>query len=110
MSHTVLTVSSTTLSEMKTHYASQAASKLPTGAVFTAKTAACTITGYRSGKVLFQGKDALQEAAKWQGETAKAAPAKQKNRCLPYCHLGSLKCPSSAVTKSVPVIILAQSR
>ncbi|HEY9578123.1 MAG TPA: ribonuclease HIII [Pseudobacillus sp.] len=78
MSHTVLTVSSTTLSEMKTHYASQAASKLPAGAAFTAKTAACTITGYRSGKVLFQGKDALLEAAKWQGETAKAAPAKQK--------------------------------
>ncbi|MEK4028592.1 MULTISPECIES: ribonuclease HIII [Bacillaceae] len=78
MSHTVLNVSSTTLSEMKTHYASQATGKLPAGAIFTAKTAACTITGYRSGKVLFQGKDALLEAEKWQGEQAKAAPAKKK--------------------------------
>lgn len=78
MSHTVLTVSTTTLSEMKKHYASQSAAKLPTGAVFAAKTADCAITGYRSGKVLFQGKGAASEAAKWQGETAQAAPARKK--------------------------------
>lgn len=78
MSHTVLTVSSTTLSQMKAHYARHSAAKLPAGAVFSAKTAACAITGYRSGKVLFQGKEAQTEAAKWQGETAKAAPARTK--------------------------------
>ncbi|OCA92340.1 ribonuclease HIII [Pseudobacillus wudalianchiensis] len=78
MSHTVLNVSSTTLSKMKTYYNSQSTGKLPAGAVFAAKTSACAITGYRSGKVLFQGKDALLEAAKWHGESTKAAPVKKK--------------------------------
>ncbi|MFK2824578.1 ribonuclease HIII [Bacillus sp. B190/17] len=78
MSHTVLNVSNVTLSQMKAHYAAYSTGKLPAGAVFAAKTSACSITGYRSGKVLFQGKEAQSEAAKWPGETAKAAPAKQK--------------------------------
>ncbi|WP_203361533.1 ribonuclease HIII [Bacillus sp. REN10] len=78
MSHTVLTVTNRTLEEMKKYYEVHATGKLPTGAVFAAKTANCSITGYRSGKVLFQGKGAGTETARWSGETA-AAPAKKKN-------------------------------
>ncbi|WP_100402148.1 ribonuclease HIII [Bacillus sp. FJAT-42315] len=76
MNHTVLKVTNRTLEEMKKHYASDATGKLPTGAVFAAKTSNCSITGYRSGKVLFQGKGAGTEAARWSGETA--APTKKK--------------------------------
>ncbi|KAB7706000.1 ribonuclease HIII [Bacillus aerolatus] len=78
MSHTVLNVSNSALSQMKDHYSAHSTGKLPPGAVFAAKTAACSITGYRSGKVLFQGKGAEAETAKWQGKTAKAAPANKK--------------------------------
>ncbi|WP_100331788.1 ribonuclease HIII [Bacillus xiapuensis] len=78
MSQTVLKVTSAALQKMKTHYESYSSGKLPAGAVFAAKTAHCSITGYRSGKVLFQGQHAAEEAAKWQSETAAASPAKQK--------------------------------
>lgn len=37
----------------------------PTGAVFSAKTINCSITAYKSGKVLFQGKNPEIEADKW---------------------------------------------
>ncbi|MGM7636455.1 ribonuclease HIII [Bacillus sp. Hm123] len=76
MNHTVLKVTNRTLEEMKKHYAGAATGKLPTGAVFAAKTSNCSITGYRSGKVLFQGKGASTEAARWSGETA--APVQKK--------------------------------
>ncbi|WP_338750540.1 ribonuclease HIII [Bacillus sp. FJAT-52991] len=77
MNHTVLKVTDRTLEEMKKHYAGSATGKLPTGAVFSAKTTNCSITGYRSGKVLFQGTGAGTEAARWSGETT-AAPSKKK--------------------------------
>lgn len=77
MNHTVLKVTNHTLEEMKKHYAGTATGKLPTGAVFAAKTSNCSITGYRSGKVLFQGKEAGTEASRWSGETT--APAQKKN-------------------------------
>ncbi|KKB34815.1 ribonuclease HIII [Bacillus thermotolerans] len=78
MSHTVLKVNSSTLSEMIRHYAPHAKDKLPPGTAFTAKTPTCAITGYRSGKVLFQGKGAEQEAAKWEGTAAKSSPSLKK--------------------------------
>lgn len=46
---------------------STANSKLAPGAVFHAKMPGVTVTGYRTGKVLFQGKLAAQEAARWRG-------------------------------------------
>jgi ribonuclease HIII len=59
------------INEMKRHYASYITEHLPTGALFVAKLANCTITAYRSGKVLFQGKEAAQEAARWTNNTEK---------------------------------------
>lgn len=50
---------------MKQHYASNIVPHLPQGALFVAKLSGCTITAYRSGKVLFQGKDAEKEVGRW---------------------------------------------
>lgn len=55
-----------TIQEMKRYYASNLIEKLPQGALFVAKLSGCTITAYRSGKVLFQGKDAEKEAGRWE--------------------------------------------
>ena len=64
--------------KMKTYYASALVDKLPPGSVFSARPAICTITAYKSGKVLFQGSQAEIEAVKWQ-EGAKVAPAQKKS-------------------------------
>lgn len=74
MSHTVLIVNEATLQKMKDHYGVPA--KLPAGAVFAAKVDGCSVTGYRSGKVLFQGKEAQIESAKWEGQAAASKPKK----------------------------------
>lgn len=68
MSHTVLIVTNATMQKMKNHYG--VSSALPPGAVFAAKVDGCSVTGYRSGKVLFQGREAERESAKWDGEAA----------------------------------------
>jgi ribonuclease HIII len=49
---------------------------LPPGSVFRAKRSACTITAYKSGKVLFQGKDAEGEASKWSSSSEPVAAKK----------------------------------
>lgn len=50
---------------MEKHYEGNKTAKTPPGAVFSAKANGCTITAYKSGKVLFQGGSAELEAAKW---------------------------------------------
>lgn len=50
---------------MKEYYQNRLSDKIPPGSVFAAKTPACAITAYKSGKVLFQGNDCEKEAAKW---------------------------------------------
>ncbi|MBU9721185.1 MULTISPECIES: ribonuclease HIII [Bacillaceae] len=67
MSYEVLKVSKKTLDDMKKDYQNFLKVPAPQGAVFAAKTGGCSITGYQSGKVLFQGKEATMEARKWQG-------------------------------------------
>ncbi len=76
MSHAVIKVSADQIAKMKLHYTSYLQPKLPQGSIFSAKTSGCSITAYRSGKVLFQGKEAETEAAKWGGplDAAKKAP------------------------------------
>ncbi|WP_041808328.1 ribonuclease HIII [Evansella cellulosilytica] len=64
MSHEVLKVNNETLTKLKNYYIADLKTP-PQGAVFSAKTKDCTITGYKSGKVLFQGKGASLEAGKW---------------------------------------------
>ncbi|GGJ70604.1 ribonuclease HIII [Anoxybacillus voinovskiensis] len=65
------------IQEMKRYYASNLVEKLPPGALFVAKLSGCMITAYRSGKVLFQGKDAEKEVGRWDGRDS--GQAKEEN-------------------------------
>lgn len=78
MSHVVILVNTSQMMKMKDYYTSTLVEKLPPGSVFSARPTNCTITAYKSGKVLFQGNRAEAEAAKWQ-DTAKSAPLQEKN-------------------------------
>ncbi|WP_306452912.1 ribonuclease HIII [Terribacillus saccharophilus] len=60
-----------TIQQMKVNY-SRTEKPAPPGAIFSAKTPSCSITAYKSGKVLFQGKAPETEANKWG--TASAPP------------------------------------
>ena len=79
MSQSVLQLSTDLINKMKIHYQKQLKQPTPPGAVFAAKTDGAAITAYKSGKVLFQGKAAEQEAAKWAASSKKAAPQKAKS-------------------------------
>ncbi|WP_088042957.1 ribonuclease HIII [Bacillus sp. EAC] len=76
MSNIVLTVSQSTLLNMKEHYKSSLQSKVPQGGIFMAKPNGCTITAYKSGKVMFQGSNCEIEVNKWEGKSAISAPKK----------------------------------
>lgn len=65
MSQVVLKLSMPDIVKMKSHYEDQLTDKLPPGSVFSAKTANCSITAYKSGKVLFQGSGSESEASRW---------------------------------------------
>ena len=65
MGNVVLNLEMKKINEMKNFYAKQLLDKNIPGSVFAAKTSACMITAYKSGKVLFQGNDSESEAGKW---------------------------------------------
>jgi ribonuclease HIII len=65
MGNIVLQKKTEEIKKMKEYYSKFLIDKLPPGSIFAAKTASCAITAYKSGKVLFQGKDGETEAAKW---------------------------------------------
>ncbi|MDQ0270057.1 ribonuclease HIII [Cytobacillus purgationiresistens] len=65
MSNVVLIKKIEEINQMKKHYKSFLSEKQPPGSVFSAKTPACSITAYKSGKVLFQGGGSETEAKKW---------------------------------------------
>ncbi len=60
MSHSVIKVPLSAIDQMKMTYSGSLTASVPQGAVFQAKPPGCTITAYKSGKVLFQGKNARQ--------------------------------------------------
>jgi ribonuclease HIII len=66
LSNTVIKAAESVMKEMERFYSASLLDKIPNGALFAAKLPDCTITAYKSGKVLFQGKAAGQEAARWQ--------------------------------------------
>ncbi len=76
MSQTVIKTSETELHKMKEYYKSSLKPNPPSGAIFAAKVEDCSITAYRSGKVLFQGKAHNDEASKW----GKGIPSKEKGK------------------------------
>ncbi len=65
MSHAVIKVSADQIAKMKLHFTSYLQRKLPQEVCLRLKLG-CSLTAYRSGKVLFQGKEAETEAAKWE--------------------------------------------
>ncbi|MGM7682489.1 ribonuclease HIII [Cytobacillus sp. Hm23] len=68
MANSVITVDIATINKMKKHYENISGGALPPGAIFIAKGPTFTITAYRSGKVLFQGKEGSQEAQLWESQ------------------------------------------
>lgn len=84
MSQVVLKMSIEEIEKMKHHYQSLLSEKNPPGSVFSAKTNSCTITAYKSGKVLFQGSGSASESSKWGNPVqAKAKTTKKEASSLP---------------------------
>jgi ribonuclease HIII len=84
LANTVIQANSALTMKMKDHYKDTLVSKLPPGAVFSAKPAGCTVTAYKSGKVLFQGANGEAEALKWgSAETPKAKSPSKGTTTLP---------------------------
>lgn len=106
MSNTVLTVTSKKIAEMRAHYQSSIVNKTPPGGVFVAKPNGCTITAYKSGKVLFQGQGADIEASKWaSGETSstttKASTTPRKKNASPGLQMGKYSPPPNISQLSI---------
>lgn len=66
----VLKVTPTQLTQLANHYTTAPQKGLPKGTCFQVKLPGVTVTGYHSGKVMFQGKLAQQEAARWSNVSA----------------------------------------
>mgnify|MGYP002734276547 CR=1 FL=1 len=82
MGNTVLTLTPDAIKKMNDYYAKFLNPVTPQGGIFAARTPSCSITAYKSGKVLFQGKDAEKEAARW-GTPSITAPQKKAGSHLP---------------------------
>ncbi len=65
MGNIVLNLEMNKIMEMRNFYKKNILDKNIPGSVFAAKTPACMITAYKSGKVLFQGNDSEKEANRW---------------------------------------------
>ncbi|WP_409251576.1 ribonuclease HIII [Bacillus sp. SCS-153A] len=83
MANTVLQCTTAKINEMKAYYKNSLQDKMPPGSVFTAKVPGCTITAYRSGKVLFQGGSGQEESQKWGTAQASAPSKNSKSKTNP---------------------------
>lgn len=79
MNTIVLKLSNVQLDQLKTHYATKSVPNKNPYTLFVAKKNGVTITGYTSGKVMFQGPNAQSEAAKWDKAQASIKPNDNKN-------------------------------
>lgn len=64
---------------MRMQYENNILTKVPQGGIFIAKLPSCTITAYKSGKVLFQGANAKSESSRWVKD-ATVAPKSSKKK------------------------------
>ena len=71
MANTVLTLPNEKITQLTSHYKHRETPATAPGAIFMAKLPGCTITVYKSKKVMFQGANHAVEASKWG--TAQAA-------------------------------------
>jgi ribonuclease HIII len=94
----VLLLSSSLIQKMQKFYKDDLQSKLPPGAIFSAKPINCTVTAYKSGKVLFQGANHQEEAAIWSeftkaslnspsSKTLNQTPAKQASKKVDFSRM-----------------------
>ncbi|OQM45640.1 ribonuclease HIII [Anoxybacillus sp. UARK-01] len=79
MANYVIQATESTIKRMEQYYNSYITGHLPAGALFVAKKNGCTITAYRSGKVLFQGKEAEKEAQIWSIPASQQPTLKEQN-------------------------------
>ncbi|MFE8696953.1 ribonuclease HIII [Cytobacillus sp. FJAT-53684] len=88
MSNVVIIKKLNEIEEMKIYYQTYLTDKYPPGSVFAAKTPSCSITAYKSGKVLFQGGNSTAEAAKWGESLSASKPAHTAKKAnTPGSHL-----------------------
>lgn len=110
MSHSVIKVSLSAIDQMKMTYSGSLTASVPQGAVFQAKPPGCTITAYKSGKVLFQGKTLRQNPRAGEQQSLRKRRKRPKSRLIPAMPLRQIspECLLSVLTKSEPEITLAQ--
>lgn len=93
MSHVVIQLPKNQIIKLQQFYQNELLNKNVPYTQFVAKKNGTTITAYTSGKILFQGASAEQEAGRWQDTAATpgvtASNKKQGNQTLPK-NLGSL--------------------
>lgn len=78
MGNVVLVCDKNKIMEMKSYYRKDLLDKTPPSSIFAAKTPACMITAYQSGKVLFQGNACETEAGKWREAADVSSPPIKK--------------------------------
>lgn len=79
LSNAVIKVNSNIVVKMKEFYSNSLTDKIPQGGLFVAKLPNCTITAYKSGKVLFQGSGASSESSRW-GSNESSSNSKVKTK------------------------------
>jgi ribonuclease HIII len=94
MSQAVIKTTMQQINKMMESYSSFVESKKPPASIFVAKPPGCTVTAYKSGKVLFQGREAEAEAKKWgqtkQKETKSNSKPKSEQRYRPPATIQTL--------------------
>jgi len=94
LANSVIKVGPEQITKMESYYNKNKIEKTPPGAVFSAKVNGCTITAYKSGKVLFQGNSAEAVAAQWGtvAQTTRKQPpiAKAPNGYQPPANISNL--------------------
>lgn len=68
MANIVIKATLSEIDKMQDYYRSYIKDTAPPGSVFSARKDGCTITAYRSGKVMFQGAGNEEEARKWRSQ------------------------------------------
>src|SRR3954471_9371370 len=83
MGNVVLNLDMKKIHELKSFYGKNLLDKNIPGSVFAAKTSACMITAYKSGKVLFQGNDSEKEAGRWgSGSASSKKPSSSHSKSV----------------------------
>ncbi|MGM7702274.1 ribonuclease HIII [Pseudalkalibacillus sp. Hm43] len=80
MANAVLKLSKTKIDEIQNAYEPYIQPKVPQGGLFVAKVNGCTVTAYKSGKILFQGPAAEEEASRWGSIEKDSKPSSDKKR------------------------------